>query len=498
MRGRIEKLLGMPARAACGWARSTASRTACCACTGARRGCREASRSSTREDQLRLIKSVIAAHGARRDALRAARGRSGSSTRNKDEGLRPRTHQGRRRSDAADDCVKLYADYEERCQRAGRGRFRRAAAARVRAVARQRRAAGALPQPLPARAGRRVPGHQRHPVRLGARCWPATAGSAFVVGDDDQSIYRWRGAQGGEPAAVPARLSRARRLFRLEQNYRSTGNILDAANALIANNPGRLGKKLWTDGGRRRAASTCTPRSTSATRRASSSSASASGCRRGGATRRRDPLPLQRAVARVRRSADLPRACPTRCTAACASSSAPRSRMRWPTCASSPTAPTTPSFERVVNTADARHRRAHARRGAPPAPRAEGVPLAVAARQARHAATCWPARSRNALGGFLEADRRPAGRVRRAHAAGEDRPRAARSGLREYYAHETEGPARFARRQPRRTRLGRRAVQLPRARTTRIRSCPSWSPSSPTPRWKPAKARRAPTRTACS
>src|SRR3984893_4848475 len=46
------------------------------------------------------------------------------------------------------------------------GGFRRAAAARIRIVARQRRAAGALPAALPARAGRRVPGHQRHPVRL--------------------------------------------------------------------------------------------------------------------------------------------------------------------------------------------------------------------------------------------------------------------------------------------------------------------------------------------
>jgi DNA helicase-2/ATP-dependent DNA helicase PcrA len=72
-------------------------------------------------------------------------------------------------------------------------------------------------------------------------------GLPFAVGDDDQSIYRWRGAR-------VENLQQFRRdyphvqLFRLEQNYRSTGNILAAANALIANNNGRLGKNLWTAG----------------------------------------------------------------------------------------------------------------------------------------------------------------------------------------------------------------------------------------------------------
>lgn len=69
----------------------------------------------------------------------------------------------------------------------------------------------------------------------------------FVVGDDDQSIYSWRGAR-IENLHLYQKDYPGHKLIRLEQNYRSTGHILNAANALISNNNGRLGKNLWTDG----------------------------------------------------------------------------------------------------------------------------------------------------------------------------------------------------------------------------------------------------------
>ncbi|MEI7209730.1 DNA helicase II [Pectobacterium carotovorum] len=69
----------------------------------------------------------------------------------------------------------------------------------------------------------------------------------MIVGDDDQSIYGWRGAQVENIQLFLKDFSGAETI-RLEQNYRSTSNILKAANALIAHNGGRLGKNLWTDG----------------------------------------------------------------------------------------------------------------------------------------------------------------------------------------------------------------------------------------------------------
>jgi DNA helicase II / ATP-dependent DNA helicase PcrA len=74
------------------------------------------------------------------------------------------------------------------------------------------------------------------------------AQGVFAVGDDDQSIYAFRGAKVGNMADFE-REYRVKKIIKLEQNYRSFGNILDSANALIAHNAQRLGKNLRTEAG---------------------------------------------------------------------------------------------------------------------------------------------------------------------------------------------------------------------------------------------------------
>ncbi|MER2541446.1 MAG: UvrD-helicase domain-containing protein [Azonexus sp.] len=76
----------------------------------------------------------------------------------------------------------------------------------------------------------------------------ADGAKIFAVGDDDQSIYAFRGAEVGNMRDFERDFA-GPNVIRLEQNYRSQGNILAAANALIKNNRSRLGKNLWTDAG---------------------------------------------------------------------------------------------------------------------------------------------------------------------------------------------------------------------------------------------------------
>jgi len=164
----------------------------------------------------------------------------------KDEGRRPE-HVDEPRDHIAEQMLKVYIAYEAQCQRAGVVDFAELLLRSLELI-------------------RDNPAVQQHYQRRFAhvlvdefqdtnsiqyawlRLLAGRTASVFAVGDDDQSIYGWRGAKVENMLSFQRDLPNVQ-LVRLEQNYRSTGNILNAANALIDNNSTRLGKNLWTDTG---------------------------------------------------------------------------------------------------------------------------------------------------------------------------------------------------------------------------------------------------------
>jgi DNA helicase-2/ATP-dependent DNA helicase PcrA len=165
----------------------------------------------------------------------------------KDEGRRPEHIQPAPNDDWLDVRRQVYAGYQERCDRAGLVDF-----------AELLLRAHELLRDTPA-----LLAHYRTRFReilvdefqdtnaiqyAFVRVLAGDTGHVFVVGDDDQSIYGWRGAK-VENMQQFLRDHPSARTIRLEQNYRSSANILGAANAVIAHNPGRIGKQLWTDTG---------------------------------------------------------------------------------------------------------------------------------------------------------------------------------------------------------------------------------------------------------
>ncbi|HRO63365.1 DNA helicase II [Thermomonas sp.] len=202
------------------------------------------------DDQLRLVKRV-AKQLDLDDGLYPPRQIAWWINAQKDEGRRPQHIQPE--GDVWNEVLlRAYAAYQERCERAGLVDF-----------AELLLRAHELLRDNPA-----LLAHYRHrfthllvdefqdtnAIQYGfVRLLAGESGQVFVVGDDDQAIYGWRGAKvenvqrflrdfGGQTGAGV-------RTIRLEQNYRSTSTILDAANAVIAHNEDRLGKKLWTDAG---------------------------------------------------------------------------------------------------------------------------------------------------------------------------------------------------------------------------------------------------------
>ena len=244
MRGRIETLLGLPSGAMwLGTFHGLAHRLLRIHWREA--GLPQSFQILDSEDQARVLRKVLKAQGL--DETRwIPREIQWFINAQKDEGRRPK-HIKDDGDPTRRQLIKIYQAYEEACQRAGVVDF---AELLLRAYELWRDNPSLL-QHYRTRF-RHVLVDEFQDTNAIQYQWlmllsGPPAGLPFVVGDDDQSIYRWRGARVENLQQFRRDFPRAV-LYKLEQNYRSTGTILKAANALISNNAGRLGKTLWTSG----------------------------------------------------------------------------------------------------------------------------------------------------------------------------------------------------------------------------------------------------------
>ena len=198
------------------------------------------------EDQLRLIKKVVKALELD-DTRFVPREVQYFINKHKDEGRRPQ-HLKDGGDPTERTLIRLYTEYEQVCTRQGAVDF---AELLLRAFELWRDNAELLRHYRARFTHVLVDEFQdTNSIQYAwVRLLVGTTGCPFVVGDDDQSIYRWRGAKVENLQKFRSDFPQAS-LFKLEQNYRSSAAILEAANALIANNSARLGKELWTSGAR--------------------------------------------------------------------------------------------------------------------------------------------------------------------------------------------------------------------------------------------------------
>ncbi|MBB6243400.1 DNA helicase II [Rhodanobacter sp. MP1X3] len=196
------------------------------------------------DDQLRLVKRVVAGLGLD-DARFPPRQASWQINNWKDEGKRPESVEHGNHP-VTRTFVQIYQAYEDACRRAGLVDF---AELLLRAHELWLKNPAVLEHYQQRWRYLLIDEFQDTNTLQYAwiRVLAGTSGQVFVVGDDDQAIYGWRGAKVENVQQFLKDFPGARTI-KLEQNYRSTSNILKAANSVIARNGGRLGKQLWTAG----------------------------------------------------------------------------------------------------------------------------------------------------------------------------------------------------------------------------------------------------------
>src|SRR6187551_1716599 len=196
------------------------------------------------QDQLSAIKRLMKQHNVDEERF-PAKELQWAIAGWKEEGLRPNTVEVRTEDDRRK--VEIYQLYEEQCQREGVVDFAELMLRSYEVL----RDNDAIREHYRRRFHHILIDEFQDTNKLQyawIKMFAGPGNSVFAVGDDDQSIYAFRGARVGNMADF-VREYRVRRVIKLEENYRSFGHILDAANGLISHNVHRLGKNLRTDAG---------------------------------------------------------------------------------------------------------------------------------------------------------------------------------------------------------------------------------------------------------
>lgn len=197
------------------------------------------------DDQLRLVRRIILELGLD-DSKWPPKRACGYINARKEESLRPQHLQDR--DDVAErQLIRIYTAYQEACEQTGQVDFAELLLRSLELLRGQEE----VRTHYTARFRHVLVDEFQDTNKIQYQWLKVLVGdnnSIFAVGDDDQSIYGWRGARIENIQSFEVDYKNTQ-LFRLEQNYRSTGTILGAANSLIGNNHGRMGKDLWTDEG---------------------------------------------------------------------------------------------------------------------------------------------------------------------------------------------------------------------------------------------------------